>query len=241
MIFFVGASRTGSTWLARAFTAHPDVIQPIKKPVRFWNLKVFGGCDPKSSHPTLTLDEYMSLFTPERGKLKADLTDGYHILCPTVITHIKNYFPEAKIIFLMRDPFDIVQSHFQLHRAASAVDRERVDQQLGSVTGYSYQNIRQIDAYTRWSEVFGRENVWVGFYEDFFADASSNFGEICKYLGIRSVDLPEKLNSRVNQRRHEDKFNDEVSDYIRELCEEQMSQYAKFRANFDGPGSLEKS
>ena len=94
MFFFIGASRTGSTWLARALKKHDQISLPINKPARFWNQKILGFEDKKSNFPRLTLAEYMDLYESEKGIMKGDMTDGYNILGVPVIKAIRTYFPQ---------------------------------------------------------------------------------------------------------------------------------------------------
>lgn len=233
MFFFIGASRTGSTWLARALRTHPEIRLPINKPARFWNQKIFGIEDQKSNYPTLTLDEYLELYQPEPGILKGDMTDGYNILGVTEIKAIKRYFPSAKILFFMRDPREIAESHFKLHKSGADLTVDDVVQQLESPAGYQYQNIRQVSCYDRWAGVFGEDQVRVFFYDEFFADTAKGLRNVLEFLQVSTeYTVPKKLRAITNARVHNDSFGTHVEKAIDAACAEPSAEYRKFKAAY---------
>lgn len=206
--FYVGSSRTGSTWLYKQLDSHPDVHMPIKKPVRFWNMKVFGHVDSKSSHPNLTLEQYQGLMKSEDGKRVLDMTDGYNVLDTVVISNIKKHYPKAKILFTLRNPVDIYISHQMLHSSdvEFALSKDRVNDILNNP--YSYQNLNgaQSENIERWANYFGNENVYCMFYDFMCKDPLSYICNVSDILGI-SKDHWESvsdLNVKVNKRKTSD-------------------------------------
>lgn len=233
MFFFIGASRTGSTWLARALKKHDQISLPINKPARFWNQKILGFEDKKSNFPRLTLAEYMDLYESEKGIMKGDMTDGYNILGVPVIKAIRTYFPQAKIIFFMRDPRDIAESHFKLHKSGADLTIDDVKQQLENTSGYQYQNIRQVYSYQKWAGVFGEERVKVFFYEDFFAATDTGLRDLLKFLDVSTdYSVPKKLQDTTNARVHNDPFSPEVTALIDKACAPVRVEYLEFKDRY---------
>ena len=233
MFFFIGSSRTGSTWLGQALAKHPNIKLPVKKPVRFWNLKVFGLRDEKSSHPTLSLEAYKELFRDEPGVLKGDITDGYNTLGLQEVLAIRKHHPDAKILQMMRRPSHIVYSHFSLSRSLSEITVEDVRKQVGHPGGYQYHNIRQMHVRDIWSSVFGPENFHLTFYEDFFADPGAGYRDICKFLEVGAFELdPSFLTKRVNKRKHDEDPKDEVRAEIAHFCDPLDREFEEFHRTF---------
>ena len=202
-LIFIGSSRSGSTWLAKALLGHPKFKQPVKKPVRFWNQKIFGISDTSSSHPNLSLDDYLELFSPEEGITKCDISDGYSLLSHPTILAIKKYFPDALIVQIMRKPSHIVNSHFGLHfENFDDIDRKQIRKQLIDYSGYQRHNINQIYAYKTWKAFFPKPQFYLGFYEDFFKNPGDSLNKLISYCGHDTDDLTNKdiYLKKINQR-----------------------------------------
>jgi hypothetical protein len=49
---------------------------------------------------------YASIFEPRRGRIAGEITPNYSVLGKDVIAHVHELMPEAKIIFMMRNPIE---------------------------------------------------------------------------------------------------------------------------------------
>jgi hypothetical protein len=232
-LIFIGSSRSGSTWLAKSLGHHPKFKQPVKKPVRFWNRKIMGVSDNSSSHPNLSLNDYLEFFSPQKGITKCDITDGYSLLSQPTILAIKKYFPDALIVQIMRKPSDIVDSHFGLHhKIFDNIDNKQIRRQLISYSGYQKHNINQIYAYKMWKSFFPKNQFYLDFYEDFFKDPESSLNKLISHCGHNPDELDNKdiYFKKINQRIS--KTNITLDSDIRQTLHKLDQEYEKFRSSF---------
>ena len=115
---------------------------------------------------------YASLFADAGGKVAGEITPAYSTLPSKQIEHIHTIMPQARIVFIVRDPVD---------RAWSAVKfgvRWRMGRPLDLET-FSLDDLRRIveterfqvqgdyvRTITRWREHFPAEQFFVGFFDD---------------------------------------------------------------------------
>ena len=130
-----------------------------------------------------------------------EITPGYCLLPEEGFMDIKDLFPEAKIIFGMRDPADRIWSHWhkvQKQRKSRKKDRPthtgredfvRFTADQGVLERARYDNILE-----KVLKVFKREDVFIYFYEDLFYDDEStgNFIEdLYTFLEVDPFKIPE--------------------------------------------------
>lgn len=114
-LFVVGAPRAGTTRLYELFKAHPEISVCARKEPYYFS--------PEARHESMRMIlkpiehevEYLALFEDKlEASYKAETSTTYcwDRRSPELI-HAFN--PEAKILFVLRDPIDRLLSHYQLH------------------------------------------------------------------------------------------------------------------------------
>lgn len=191
--FIVGAPKSGTSAMNDFLGQHPEIFMAKKE------LHFFGSDLAMDNTPGL--DEYLRFFAEGMaGKLMGEASVWY-LYSVTAAAEIKAFNPEAKIIIMLRNPFEMMPA---LHRqnlmdanenitdflqALSAVDErsnglkrppdcEHVSCLLYSkVCLYSSQVKRYIDA-------FGKERVYVVIYDDFKANNLLEYRKLLTFLGV---------------------------------------------------------
>jgi hypothetical protein len=149
---------------------------------------------------------YVRNFQATAGKrVVGEVTPVYSILDATKIEEIGRKWPHLKILFLIRNPIDRAWSHVTKSLARSSntniadIDEDRIRVRLAD------QNVLCRGDYTtildKWSSVYGRERIFVGFYEQIANDPQGLMQGICEFLGVDYDDdffRDEHLKSRVN-------------------------------------------
>jgi len=100
--FIVGAPKSGTTALAHYLSQHPNVCFSNPKEPHFF------ADDFEKFKSVKNLYEYHDLFI-DTGKLWGEGSVWYYY-SDTAIENIMNYNPQAKIIFMMRNPLEMVVS-----------------------------------------------------------------------------------------------------------------------------------
>jgi arylsulfatase A-like enzyme len=105
-VFVVGAQKAGTSSLYAHFTEHPALCAPAKE-VHFFDDESIDWSNPDYTK----LDRQYEQFGPR--SLRYDITPIYGFWPPS-LQRIQAYNPDAKIIFLFRDPFDRAWSHWRM-------------------------------------------------------------------------------------------------------------------------------
>jgi len=131
------------------------------------------------------LDAYARLFTLKDGLISGDITPDYSTLSERTIARIMRRFPDAKVVFIARDPVERVWSHLAMHirrgTLARGMAEERVMQLLGQrfVVERSYPT--RIAA--RWRKHVPDARFGLYLFDDLVADADGLRRRVVAFLG----------------------------------------------------------
>jgi len=148
--FLIGAGQSGTTSLHRYLYLHPEVQVPVLKEPNFFCRAEdgpwpFGRIGERS--------EYEGMFD-SRAAMRGDCSPSYsqHPLRPGVPDRIAELIPEARHLYLVRDPIERIAAHY-VHDVASVGEQRPLREALGDlaspmnpfVAGSSYAT--QLDRY----------------------------------------------------------------------------------------------
>jgi hypothetical protein len=96
-IFVCGVQKGGTTSLHAHFSEHPGLLAPYRKEIHFFDAEDLNWAKPDY----ILLDQ---IFPPDEGRRRRfDITPIYGFWPPSV-ARIRDYNPDAKLIYLFRDP-----------------------------------------------------------------------------------------------------------------------------------------
>ncbi len=193
----VGASKSGTTSLAKYLSLHPQIFIPAKKEPRFLISEVIKSVSRKDpsynylrKNSTLDLRKYLELFD---GKTEKAIGEGsvhylfhHDVAIPNIIKHLG---PETKIIILLRNPVDRAISNWRYQdkdfldfKSALEKEEERIRLNYNSFwhykkTGFYYE---QVKAY-----LDNFEHVKTILFEDFVTKTSAIVEEIFEFLDVQ--------------------------------------------------------
>ena len=128
----IGAHKAGTTWLYQQLDSHPDFWMPPVKELHYFDQlsRVKRAAHPRcrderdrrflerltslSAEPGIDLENYGRLFEPKASLFSGDISPNYSTLSDEVIREVVGYFPNLKVIFLVRDPVERVWSHLSM-------------------------------------------------------------------------------------------------------------------------------
>lgn len=211
-LFVVGAAKAGTTALCAGLAQHPEIFFPAEKEPHF---HIF---DPSGSRCGLTFGvstvgrpieysrfvrrhtDYLALFR-EGGSLKfrGDGSTQYFVSDKAA----KNIFernPESKILIQLREPVSRAWSAYSYalsrgEETASFADalREEVDGIRANRFYGGYLATSNYGAHVnRWVNLFGKDNVYVSFAEQFRLNPQENFNQIFDFLGLERYKIKEQ-------------------------------------------------
>lgn len=126
-VVVIGAMKCGTTALHRYLDAHPEIAMARMKETNY-----FAGPERPDSEPDpwwrggqwhRGVEWYASLFDPEvpvRGETSPGYTSPDH---PRVADRMAQVVPEARLVYLVRDPVDRALSQYQHHVGDDAEHR----------------------------------------------------------------------------------------------------------------------
>lgn len=185
--FFVGPSKTASTWLFTVLQRHPRVVLPEGKDLYFFDRFYDKG-----------VDWYHSQFeTAEQNAVFGDFSHDY-ILSDTALQRIKEYNPDAGIMIVMRDPYSRTESGINfLNRNGYGYSRgiDAVEAHSELINGSLYgENLERV------FRVFDEQQVLLLSYEDLQNDPEAFVEPVFPFLNIEKVEglaIQERINERA--------------------------------------------
>ena len=126
-------------------------------------------------------DWYASLFRMGKGRLLGEITPGYSMLRPRDVDHVERLLPEARVIFLIRNPVDRAWSQIRSsHKQDASVEQLKayVDWRGQELRGNYLRTIRI------WRLRFARKRFGIWFYDDISTDPQGLLDQVCDFLGV---------------------------------------------------------
>ncbi len=207
-----GVQKAGTTWLNAQLKEHPDFWMPPQKEMDYLGdfptsrekyrerlPKVMAKLAGKKKaedrrawwelfNSPWSLDKYPKLFELAGDKLSGDISPKYALMSADDVRRTAAMLPEAKIVILLRDPVDRAWS-----QARYAVSRGKgkdlpPDEQFERMVELATSEKRlERGEYVRlirdWSEAFGKDKVFIGFYDDLKDDPRALLDAILAFLG----------------------------------------------------------
>jgi hypothetical protein len=203
----IGAMKCGTTSLHRYLTLHPQIQMPTLKELNFFSGPPGGFPYPVGSRRIDRLDRYERLFDPAVA-VRGEASPNYAVYPRRtgVPERIKEVIPDAKLIYLVRDPVARTVSQYQLE-IASVGENRSLREVLGDLSDpnsiYTCPSFyaHQLDQYLRH---FPQERILVVDQADLLANRHSTLKEIFDFLSVDnsfvSKGFDEKLNTSEEHR-----------------------------------------
>jgi hypothetical protein len=140
---------------------------------------------------------YASLFKLAGQKVKGETTPDYSALPPEKVARIHALMPEAKILFVMRNPIERAWSQALMFARKSGASREALLPHLErehSVARSDY--LRTLDT---WGACYPEEQIYVGFVEDIHFHPEQVLSGVYSFLGVSELERAPYARQRVNE------------------------------------------
>ena len=194
-LFIIGAMKAGTSSLHEYLHQHPQIFMSRFKepqyfcPHRLPNGLLWGEGNP---YPEPGIDWYLKLFADVGDAAYAGESTTNYTKMPIVecsAERIHRFNPDARLIYLMRDPVERTISHFwwevtgrrELRPPLRAIQQ---DPQYTSYSHYTYQLQPYLD-------LFGRENIFLLTLEEVQSAAADVFRRLFQWLGVDDAFLPD--------------------------------------------------
>lgn len=184
-----------------------------------WDLKYYAGAPGDGW--------YASLFEQGRGRVRGEITPGYSTLGHDTIARVHDLVPEAKLIFMMRNPIERAWSQFTM----------RLDKAGKRGLGPSWHNrlLRNVEkegsrsrtdylhTLENWTTFYPEERIFVGFLEDIHFHPEELLGNVYGFLGVDTSFRPQGVGEKVHAR-SAGRMLAESAVYLAHLYREELSR-----------------
>ena len=180
-LFLVGAMKAGTNTLHRLLDAHPDIYMSKRPKEPSWFVGSNSGKDEAW---------YLGLFAAAGGARYVGEASTDYTRAPRLSgapQKIKAYSPDARILYIMRDPLDRALSHYWWDVQYSVEGRSFKDaasrsREIRDVGHYALQIAPYLD-------IFGRDRVHVVTLETLTSDAPGALAGVWNFLGLPPADV----------------------------------------------------
>jgi Sulfotransferase family len=174
-LLIIGAMKCATTSLFSYLAEHPEIApSAVKEPEYFSRHQAHRAAVPR-------YEDLWPDFDPDRHAYAMEASTGYTKFFERgAAEKIHAYGVRPKLVYIVRDPFERIESHYNFMRQDPAWDRSITDASLVQTSNYRLY----IDDFSR---VFGRENLLVLDYEALSRDPRVTVNAACAFLGLAPV------------------------------------------------------
>lgn len=182
----IGAPKAGTTWLANALAAHPDIGFSRDKEPDFFSYKY------KSS----SFEKYENLFLhTEDAAAAGEFSTGYlsHEKAPA---RVQEHLPGVKIIVAFRNPVGQVYSHYwhlqrqNFHKRDVKYSKLGFEKALVEFEKKLTGTAMYADHLDRWMEVFDRDRFCFVLHDDIKRDPQGTLAQVYDFVGVDPAWVP---------------------------------------------------
>ncbi|ELR97382.1 sulfotransferase [Gloeocapsa sp. PCC 73106] len=190
-LIIIGAMKSGTTSLHHYLSLHPEIFMSRDKELKFF---------VEDKNWNQGIDWYKSHF-PGQTKISGESSTGYtkYPVNQRVAEKIHAIIPNAKLIYLLRDPVERVISHY-LHRYIAGTENLQINDALAKLENndYIYESMYflQLQQYLNY---FPDANILILTLEDLSTNTQQSLEKIFKFLEIESDSYPLKQFKKIHQ------------------------------------------
>lgn len=236
--FIVGAQRSGTTYLHTLLAEHPEIemAKPVRPEPKFFLVDALFNRG---------LDYYETFFEGKHtARIRGEKSTSY-IEAEKAALRINHCFPNAKIIFVLRNPIERAISNYwfsvknglenmPMEEAFLREDRDYDSTQI-SVSPYAYlERGRYLDYIHMYEKYFLRSSILIVIFERLIEEARE-IQRIYDFLGASSGFIPDALGEIVNKGEKPDcKLSHKMECYLEDYYAKPNAQLAEYlEANLD--------
>lgn len=195
----IGAARGGTTLLYHLIRRHPQVFLSTPKELRFFakeGAPDFRGPGDESLNRkwVATWEDYCRHFSDSDGALAVGEASPFYLCSEEAPRLIHGRLPDVKLIAVLREPVSRAFSAFMYMRRsgrepltdfAAALEAEERRRKDNWEYLWHYRTLGLYSAQIeRYLELFPREHMWIGLYDDLERDAARFIKEVFSFLGV---------------------------------------------------------
>ncbi|MCP4380976.1 MAG: sulfotransferase [Hyphomicrobiales bacterium] len=154
------------------------------------------------------LETYAGLFGAKGGSIAGDITPDYCVLRPEIIARVVSRFPDAKVVFIARDPVERVWSQLTMHMRKGDLARNLGDAEIMRVVDKRFVARRtyQTDIVARWRRYVPDSQFTLYLFDDLMADPVELRRRILTFLDADPAKPSGAVSPGFNRKRDPEKM-----------------------------------
>lgn len=187
----IGSGKCGSTWLYDNLVKHPQICDSNLKELNYFS-------DLYEEHPP---SWYAGQYASCSGELLKGEFSVTYLAHPLAAARIKNDFPDARLLAIVRDPVQRTFSNY-LHSQRKGDIKPDLTFEAYIRSAVNLAPARYVEHFERWFETFPAEQIHVVVLEEFLRDQLSGYRDIYRFIGASPIDfVPPGYDERSNEAR----------------------------------------
>ncbi|MBL4652579.1 MAG: sulfotransferase domain-containing protein [Flavobacteriales bacterium] len=181
----IGAAKSGSSWLNNILLQHPQIEIPTRKELTFFNRLDISGIVNKNFDNKL--DYYLQFWDFNLDKTRGEFSPQYlsDVEAPK---RIKEHFPNAKLIVILRNPVHRALSHLEYDQHFNAViSKEIAVEDAFKKHNYLLTAGLYANHLKRWFDVFAKEQIKIIIFEEAVENPKQASTDLFKFLGVTTT------------------------------------------------------
>jgi hypothetical protein len=178
----IGAQKCGTSSLHNYLATHPQISMSRVKEINFFNDEIHWGYGPQW---------YARHFEP--GQVRGESSPAYTFLPETAGTaeRMHRLLPDARLIYLVRDPVERIRSNY-VHQRARGLEPRPFAEVAIDPDGIYVNHTRYATQLRPFIELFGRERLLIASQEKLLAERAATLRRVFRFLGVdESFESPE--------------------------------------------------
>jgi hypothetical protein len=180
---YIGTGKAGSTWLFQALQRHPEVYLTPVKETNYFDLNHQRG-----------IDWYEAFFADANARLVGEIAHRY-LHYPEVAARIHAALGPVKCLAVFRKPEEFILSWYQF---ACRNGRFQGTPEEWMSARFDAQSVCYFSMLKPYLDAMGRENLFVGCFDDLRRDPQLFFDQVCHFLKIETRTLGAQGGAAVN-------------------------------------------
>lgn len=180
----IGAMKSGTSTLHSNLQLHPDIGMSKLKEPHFFDLYYDKG-----------IEWYKDQFQDKRVLGESTPAYTWQHIYPEVPGRMATVIPDAKLIYLLRDPIARIESHLHHDLYRGRLKLKEIDSKVLEDPQY-IQTSRYFFQLKEYLKYFPKERILIMETNELKKDLNSSLNEICSYLNVDSFDFTNKVKVR---------------------------------------------
>jgi hypothetical protein len=218
--FLIGWPKTGSTSLHYYLSQHPDIFMSRTKESYFFCTDILNECDQHGQsgyYQFRSEAEYQELFRGSQPEQLLGESSVFYAISKDAIQNIKNHNPKAKLLIILRDPIELLDSWYSylcLHSRETADSLEQaLELQQVRRSGREWPANTQAPIHLRYDHLVDfplhlkrifslvdQKSVKIIFYDEFKFEREKTVADTFSFLDVDPSFIPDFTEQNVSRK-----------------------------------------